>query len=117
MKENVERLRDNDIRVRATDLEYALIKANFQASDKNSLNDYMIESAINGYVLNVDFSQLKSLCWEINKIGNNINQIAHKVNSADIVYQTDIDELKDNVEQVTKMVREQFYKIPGIREW
>lgn len=114
MKNEAERLRNNDIRVRATDLEYALIKANFKESGKEHLNDFIIESAIEGYVLNVDYSQLKKLCWEINKIGTNINQIAHKVNATDIIYQTDIDEIKDNMEQIVKMVREQFYKIPGI---
>ena len=114
MKNEADRLRNKDIHVRATDMEYALIQANFKASGKEHLNDYMIETAMDGYVLNIDFSQLKEMCWEINKIGTNINQIAHKVNSTDIVYQTDIDEIKDSMEQIVKMLREQFYKIPGI---
>ena len=114
MKTETERIRDNDIRVRATDLEYALILANYKASGKQHLNDFMLESAIDSYILNVDFTHLKNLCWEVNKIGNNINQIAHKVNATDMVYQTDIDEIKDYMEQLVKMVREQFYRIPGI---
>lgn len=114
MKMDEERLRNRDIRVRASDMEYALIQANFKASGMQYLNDFMISAAMDAFVLNVDYSHLKELCWEINKIGININQIAHKINSTDMVYQTDIDEIKDEMEKIVNMIRQQFYDIPGL---
>lgn len=106
------RLRDIQVHVRMTASEYAKVKTNFQESGKMNMNDFIVETAVNGYTINIDYSQLKELCYEINRIGNNINQIAHKVNSTDIVYQTDIDEIRDDMKKIVGMVRQQFYSMP-----
>lgn len=108
------RLRDKQIHIRMTETEYAKVKANFEESRKSTMNDFIVETAINGYTINVDYSQLKELCYEINRIGNNINQVAHKVNSIDAIYQTDIDEIRDDVKKIVGMVRQQFYSMPGM---
>lgn len=106
------RIRSRDIHIRATDYEYALIQERMAASGKNSMREYMIDAAINGYVINVDYSNLKELSYEINKIGNNINQIAHKINSENTVYKEEIDEVKDKMDLIWRMIRTKFYQAP-----
>ena len=108
------RLRDKEIHVRMTESEYARVKANYEESGKVTMNDFIVDASINGYTINVDYSQLKELCYEINRIGNNINQIAHKVNSTNNVLQTDIDEIRDDMKKVVGMIRQQFYSMPGM---
>ncbi|MCI6552699.1 MAG: MobC family plasmid mobilization relaxosome protein [Lachnospiraceae bacterium] len=105
------RMRSRDIHIMATEYEYARIKEQQEASGKCSLREYMIDMAMNGYVINVDYSNLKELAYEINKIGVNINQIAHKINIKDAVYQTDMDEVKEKIDLIWKLIRTKFYQM------
>lgn len=104
------RVRNRNIHVMATDYEYSLIEERMEVSGKKSMREYIIDMAVNGYVINVDYSDLKELTYEINRIGNNINQIAHKINSENTVYKTEIDSVKDNMELITRMLRAKFYQ-------
>ena len=52
----------------------------------------------------VDYSELQQLKWEVNKIGNNINQIAKLANQFEEISQEDIDDLLDLIHQVEWLV-------------
>lgn len=107
-----ERFRDREIKVRATSYEYMLIKERMKASGLYSLNQYMLKAAIDGYIINVDYSDFKQLIYEINKIGTNINQIAHKINSENQVFKPEIDELQDEIALMWKLIRAKLHQIP-----
>ena len=106
------RLRDRQLNIRVTDYEYQLIQERMKASGSATLREFVVDSATNGFLINVDYSDIKSLTYEMNKIGNNINQIAHKINSEGVVYKNQIEEVQENVELIWKMLRAKFYQIP-----
>lgn len=105
------RVRDKNLHVMLTEYELQQIKAKKEAAGIETMREYVLESTINGYVINVDYTELKNLTYEINKIGTNINQIAHRINSEGKVYQTEIDEVKDNVERIWHLLRSKFYQL------
>lgn len=106
------RVRDKQMNIRVTEYERQLIQDRVAQSGATSLTEYVLDTALDGYIINVDYSDIKSLAYEINKIGTNINQIAHRVNSNDAVSQRDIKEVQDKVDQIWKMLRAKFYQIP-----
>ncbi len=106
------RLRDKQINIRATEYEYGLIKERMKKSGATSLQKYMIDAALNGYLIQVDYSDVKALAYEINRIGNNINQVAHRINAEGNVYKNEIEEVQEKVELIWKMMRAKFYQIP-----
>lgn len=106
------RLREKQLKVRVTEYEYQLIKERMKQSGSRSLREFMVEAATNGFLINVDYSDIKDLAYEINRIGNNINQIAHKINSENAIYRNDIEEVQDKVDLIWKMLRAKFYQIP-----
>lgn len=55
---------------------------------------------------------MKQLAYEINKIGTNINQIAHKINSEGLVYKSEIEAIQEDIDRIWKAVRGKFYQIP-----
>ena len=110
-KEEVFRIRNKQISFRATEYEYELIQQRLKESGKKTLRDYLLNVAIDGYVINVDYKEIKDLAHEINKIGVNINQIAHKVNSENQVYKADIEEIQEDVDLIWRMLRKAFYQI------
>ena len=59
-----------------------------------NMTAYLRKIAIDGYVIQVDHTDIKAMTAEIQKIGVNVNQIAKRVNSAGSVYQEDIEEIK-----------------------
>lgn len=111
-KKETERLRNRDIHFMATDAEYELMKRNMEQSGHTTLSSYLIELGTNGFILNVDYSSLNELCYEIHKIGVNINQIAHKVNANDLAADAAAEEVSIKLDTIIHMVRKQFYKIP-----
>ncbi len=106
------RLREKQLKLRVTEYEYQLIRERMKASGSGTLQDYLLQAAINGYLIKVDYSDIKDLVYEINRIGNNINQIAHKINSENVIYRNDIEEVQDKVDLIWKMLRAKFYQIP-----
>ena len=62
--------------------------------------------------INVDYSDIKELAYEVNRIGNNINQIAHRINSEGIIYKKEIEEVQQYVDMIWKILRAKFYQIP-----
>lgn len=106
------RVRDRDIHIMVTEYEDKLIRQRMKASGKGTLREYLVDMGINGYVINVDYSEMKNLVYEINKIGTNINQIAYKANSTNHISQIDIDELKDKVDSIWQLLRSKFFQLP-----
>lgn len=109
---NVERLRDRDIHFMTTQQEYEQIRKRMEQTGHSTLSSYLTELGINGFILNVDYSSLNDLCYEIHKIGVNINQIAHSVNAHDLAAEVAVQEVNMKMETIVHMVRKQFYQIP-----
>ena len=112
MKKEKNRLRDRQLNIRVTDYEYQLIKERMEKSGSCSLREFIVEAATNGFLINVDYSDLKSLTYEINKIGTNINQIAHKINAENVVYKSQMEEIQEDINLIWKMLRTKFYQMP-----
>ena len=70
------RYRNAEIHFRCTKEQRKFIKMKAKLSGK-SLSDFMIESAYSSKIIynKLDFNCMKEISYEMNKIGNNINQI------------------------------------------
>lgn len=112
MKENGFRLRDRQLNIRVTDYKYKLIQERMKASGSATLREFLVDAATNGFLINVDYSDIKDLAYEINRIGNNINQIAHKINSEGLVYRKQIEDVQEDVSMIWKLLRAKFSQIP-----
>lgn len=112
MKKEKNRLRDKQLNIRVTDYEYQLIKERMEKSGSCSFREFIVEAATKGYIIEVDYSDLKELAYEINKIGTNINQIAHKINAENAVYKSQMEEIQEDINLIWKMLRAKFYQMP-----
>ena len=112
MEKEVFRVRDRQLKIWVTDYEYQIIQERMKASGAGTLREFLMEAAINGVLVNVDYSDIKTLAYEINRIGNNINQIAHRINSEGIIYRRQIEDVQADVDLIWKLLRAKFYQIP-----
>lgn len=106
-KEN--RYRDQQIIVRVSKNEKEKIVRNMNCYGISTMTNYIRLMALNGRVIHIDFSSLKeslnetsAYLYELQKIGNNINQIAHKLNQTDIVETEDVQFLVSEFSKMQK---------------
>lgn len=109
---NIDRLRDRDIHFMTTQQEYNQMRNRMEQSGHNTLSSYLIELGISGFILNVDYTCLNNLCYEIHKIGVNINQIAHHVNAQDLAAESAVQGVNMKMDMVVDLVKKQFNRIP-----
>lgn len=87
------RKRNKRLGVRCTEEERELILKNAQTAKMN-INEYMIKSALKEKIVIYDIKPILDMNIAINSIGNNINQIAHKINIYNAVQLDDMNFIK-----------------------
>lgn len=105
MKES-ERSRPTRIAVRLTEKEKKYIQHKADLANK-SISDYMRSVGITGIVINTDTSKIGGMLYELNRIGNNINQIAKAVHThGDYVSPKDIKAIREEFEAMKNLIFE-----------
>ena len=82
-----------------------IIKEKMKQLGTDNFGAYARKMIVDGYVVKTDYTTIKNLIKEINKIGVNINQIAKRANETNRVYEDDIKELKGELEEVWQLLK------------
>jgi NADP-dependent 3-hydroxy acid dehydrogenase YdfG len=99
------RVRGVMVRFRVTEAERELIAEKMRLLDTANLAAYMRKMAIDGYIINTDFTDIKQMTAEIQKIGVNVNQIARRVNTAGGADGQDLAEIKETLAEIWRLQR------------
>jgi len=98
------RLKTKQFLLRLDEKVFEILEQKAAAANLNKTN-FLAKLIVDGAVIKVDTTNLLKLSNEINKIGVNINQIAHKVNSHDgAVRRDEFTLLQDNFLQLQKII-------------
>ncbi|HAT4337639.1 TPA: MobC family plasmid mobilization relaxosome protein [Clostridium perfringens] len=99
---NENRKRDKQIKFYVNEKEYEQIKKKVEKS-KLKQQDYLIKSALNKKIIVID--GLKEILLELSREGNNLNQIAKKINEGE---QKDIKEMKNKLNNLWDLIEKIF---------
>ena len=99
------RTRNEQLIVRVTPDEKKLIQKKMSQYRTGNFSRYARKMLIDGYVIQVDLSDFQRLSGEVNAIGVNINQIAKAVNATGMVYENDIAQAKERVEEIWQLLK------------
>lgn len=69
---------------------------------------YARKMLIDGYIINVDYTELKKLIAAVSKIGANINQVVHRIKCTERIYPEDIADLRDGVDRVWSALKQRI---------
>lgn len=69
------------------------------------MSAYIRKMVIDGYVVKLDMPELRELTLKMKSISNSENQIAKLINSTGNIYETDIEEIRKNQEEIYEVVR------------
>ena len=99
------RKRNVQIKFRVTEEERSLIEEKMKQVPTRNMEAYLRKMAIDGYIIQVDHSDIKKMTAELQKIGVNINQIAKRANATGNMYQEDIEEIKGALKEIWRLQR------------
>ena len=106
--------RKHNVHFRVNEAEEEQIKRRMEEAGISSVAAYMRKMAIDGYVVNLDLSDVKEAIRLLRISGNNINQYAKKANETGSIYAEDIKDIKARQEELWKVLKEILERLAGI---
>ncbi len=112
------RKRNNTIHIQMNDNELDMLKNRIKESNKSSIQSYALDALLNREItdgrLVEELTNTNKLISDIDRIekgiGINVNQIAKKVNTYDIVLRDDIDNIKMEIDK-SKQERNELWQL------
>lgn len=96
--------RTRTLQVRVTEAEDGIIREKMQQAGIVNLSAFVRKMVLDGYVVHLDFPELKKLMGLLGRCGNNLNQIAHKANATGSLLQDDIAMLQEQQAELIDLV-------------
>jgi len=90
----------SDIVFRVSEEEREMIERRMAQSGMENMRAYLVKMAIDGRVIRVELESVREMVRLLSNATNNINQIAHRVNSGGNFYAADLEELSNRYEEI-----------------
>jgi len=94
------RSRKTLLNFRVSENENALIAEKMEAAGIRNKESYLRKMALDGYVVRIDFADVRELSRLLRNATNNLNQVAKRANETRSIYASDIKDLQDNYEKL-----------------
>ena len=101
----VNRKRNIQMKFWVTEEEKRLIDEKMAQLPTKRYGAYLRKMAIDGYIIQVDTTDIREMTRALSAIGRNINQIAKRVNAGGPTYQADMEEILERLEQIWQLQR------------
>jgi small nuclear ribonucleoprotein (snRNP)-like protein len=79
-----------------------------------NMRAYLLKMALNGYIVQVDLSDVREFVFLLKNISNNINQVAKRANETRNIYESDVQELCRNFDKIWDNVNDILQKLAKI---
>ena len=104
--------RDIHMRLKQSDIDK--IRRRMNEAGIRNMSAYLRKMAIDGFVVNLDLSDVKELVRLLRYCSNNINQYAKKANESGDVFKSDIDDIKRRQDRLWNMANEIMERLAAI---
>ena len=85
--------------------EKQLIEEKMAQLQTKRIGAYLRKMAIDGYIIQVDTTDIREMTKALGSIGRNINQIAKRINAGGPAYQADMEEIRERMDQIWQLQR------------
>ena len=99
------RKRNIQMKFWGTEEEKRLIDEKMSQLPTKRYGAYLRKMAIDGYIIQVDTTDIREMTKTLGSIGRNINQIAKRLNAGGPAYQADMEEIRERMEQIWQLQR------------
>ena len=102
------RKRSVEFKLRANEEEANKIRQRFSHANKKTFQAYALEMLQNGKIATYDYSELQKLRIEVNRIGQNVNQLVRYVNTFDEIDTELFKALQAEIDDMKKLLFDEF---------
>ena len=99
------RKRNIQVKFYVTAEEKELMEQKMAQLHTKRIGAYLRKMAIDGYIIQVDTTDIREMTKALGSIGRNINQIAKQVNAGGSTYQADMEEIRERLDQIWQLQR------------
>lgn len=92
--------RDIVIKVRFTPEELAMLHEKMEQYGTTNLSAFVRKMCIDGYVVKLDFPELKEMVSLLRYSSNNLNQLTKRVHQTGRIYDADLEDIHRNQERI-----------------
>jgi len=100
------RKRDVHLRFWCTPEEAEIIRNRMTGIGVTSFGAYMRKLAIDGYIVNIDMTEIRKLTTLLGRCSGNLNQYARRANETGSIYTADIADLRERLDEIGNGVKE-----------
>jgi len=100
-----ERKRDKQLKIWVSQEELDMIHQKMAEFGTPNMGAFVRKMVIDGYIVKLDIPELKDIIHLLGPIGNNVNQMARKLNAGGSIYREDIAEVNSKLDAVYKLQR------------
>ena len=94
------RTRIHPVQFYLNDDEQYILEEKYRLSRMKSKSAFLRKMILYGFVYEVDYSHIRKMNTLLGNISSNLNQITHRINSSNTVYQKDLDDIKELMEKI-----------------
>lgn len=109
------RNRSRQVKFWVSEEEYQLLQKKMEAAGGVNQGAYIRKMILDGYIVNLEIPELKEIIRLLSITSNNVNQMARQLHSTGSIYQQDLAEVEEQLEQNYKILRKLITKLSKIR--
>lgn len=113
---NKNRSRKYGIVIHLSEDEKYILDEKTKCSNMTSRAAFIRHLILYGYVYDIDYTELREYNAALAKIGNNLNQIAKRMNATGNVYAADVKQVKELMNQVWQTQKSMLSKQPYMKQ-
>ena len=99
--------------IRLTESEASQLQKKMDLLGITNTAAYLRAMALNGYILRIDLPEIREMLRLLGNMTNNLNQIARRMNSGGLIYETEIDEKRESQQELWTMMNRLLTRLEG----
>lgn len=107
--------RNQDVHFLASKEEVDRIHQKMEELGIRSMGAYLRKMALDGYCINLDLQDVKVLVSLLRRCSNNLNQYAKRANETGSIYEVDIKDLQERLEEIWVEMKEVLVRLSSIQ--
>nr|DAG75610.1 MAG TPA: DNA border endonuclease [Caudoviricetes sp.] len=110
------RERQHELKIYLSKDEQYVLEQKFKISGMKSKSAFIRHLILYGYVYDVNYEHLREYNTLLSRIGSNLNQIAKRINQTGNLYEADVKEVKELMNQVWQLQKSMLSRQPSIKQ-
>lgn len=116
-KKSYPRHRNVNLSIKITQEERDMIERRMEQSGITTLRAYIVKMAIDGRVIRVELDSVREMLRLLGNATNNINQIAKKANQTSNIYASDVEVLREHIDDIWGQAKEILQKLNALQKY